>query len=147
MLLPLVCPCLQENMRRNLLCKEILLFLFPKLIVPKQFFLKCIFCNNFGHAGSSRSAFCCVGRGASCSRLFNHTLSRVLPCRQTCSKTLLGKRTLFCLRSCRKTSGELFGLIFCSEVGRELCGNFAGFFLTRKIKDSKIWGNISEHFL
>ena len=25
MLLPLVCPCLQENMRRNLLCKEIVL--------------------------------------------------------------------------------------------------------------------------
>ena len=40
---------LQENMRRNLPCKEIVIF--TKSIVPKQFFLNNIFCNNFGRDG------------------------------------------------------------------------------------------------
>ena len=41
MLLPLVCPCLQENMRRNSLCKEIVNF--TKLIVPIHVFGKVFF--------------------------------------------------------------------------------------------------------
>ena len=40
MLLLLVCPCLQEKMRRHLLCKAIILYFFAKLIVPKHFIRK-----------------------------------------------------------------------------------------------------------
>ena len=42
MLLPLVCPCLQKNMRRNLLCKDIVLQFLQidcaKPIIFEQFF-------------------------------------------------------------------------------------------------------------
>ena len=45
MLLPLACPCLQKNMRRNLLCKEIVCN-FYTINCAKIFFLKSIFGNN-----------------------------------------------------------------------------------------------------
>ena len=50
MLPPVVCPCLQENMRRSLLCKEIVCNLY-KIICAKTILFENSFGNHFGRGG------------------------------------------------------------------------------------------------
>ena len=52
MLPPLVCPWLQENMRRNLLCKEIDWCIFYKMSCAKTINFEKYFCNSFGRDGN-----------------------------------------------------------------------------------------------
>ena len=52
MLLPLVCPCLQDNMRGNLLCKEIVCNFYKIKCAKTILFEKYSFCNNFGRNGT-----------------------------------------------------------------------------------------------
>ena len=52
MLLQLVCPCLQENMRRNLHCEVMVLYLLRNSLCQNNSFIKFVFfCNDFGRAG------------------------------------------------------------------------------------------------